>query len=205
MAMQQGIKNIIFDLGGVLLDIDYTLTIKAFEKLGIKNFELVFSQFKQSRISDLFETGKISEKEFYQNVTKELSITRAEFDNAWNAMLLDFPKERFDLLKTIREKYNLYLCSNTNSIHHRAFFDIINQFEEPFETLFDRVYYSHEVGLRKPNPLIFEHILQENNLKPEETVFLDDSPQHLEGARALGIKTILVKKKTILEIFVDLS
>lgn len=201
--ISSNIKNIIFDLGGVLLNINYQLTIEAFKKLGIQNFDDVFSQFKQSNISDLFETGKISGEEFYMEVSKGHQLSRKDFDEAWNAMLLDFPKERFDLLKSLKSKYNLYLCSNTNETHYKAFINIVNQFSEPFEGLFNEVYYSHKVGLRKPDTAIFEYIINENNLLPNETLFLDDSPQHLEGAEKVGLHTIWVNQKSIQEIFED--
>lgn len=197
------IKSIIFDLGGVLLNINYNKTVDAFKAIGIPNFEKVFTQFKQNDISDLFEMGKVSGDEFYKSVIGNSNITKEQFDKAWNAMLLDFPKIRMEVIKALSKDFNLYLCSNTNAIHYKAFLSVVNQYEEDFERVFDNVYYSHKVGLRKPNTNIFEHILKENSLLKEETLFLDDSIQHIEGAKAVGINTIHVQEKPVEKIFAD--
>ena len=201
--MKEEIKNIIFDLGGVLLNIDYNRTKNYFEELGIKDFDCVFTQYKQSKIADLFETGKASDKEFYEEVTNGSAISWEDFELAWNAMLLDFPKERFELLKKLKTKYRLFLCSNTNSIHLKSFKKEVNKFNEKFDDLFEKTYYSHLVGLRKPNTEIFQLILEENNLKPSETLFIDDTTIHLEGANKIGIKTIHVSEVSVKEIFAD--
>ncbi len=201
--MKEEIKNIIFDLGGVLLNIDYNRTKKYFEKLGIKDFDRVFTQYKQSNIADLFETGKATDEAFFKEVTKGHTISWDDFELAWNAMLLDFPKDRFELLKKLKTKYRLFLCSNTNSIHLKSFRNEVNKFEERFDDLFEKTYYSHLVGLRKPNTEIFQLILDENNLKPSETLFLDDTTIHLEGANKVGIKTIHVSDVSVKEIFAD--
>ena len=108
MKELEGIKNIIFDLGGVILNIDYQLTVEAFKKLGIDDFEEIFSQYKQSTLSDDFETGRITELEFYEGI-KTISgkdFTFEEYKNAWNALLLDLPKERINILKKL-SKNNL--------------------------------------------------------------------------------------------------
>ena len=186
-----------------MLNIDYHLTSQAFNELGVVNFDDVFTQFKQNTISDLFETGKASEDDFYRAIVKDEAISRDQFDKAWNAMLLDFPIARFELLKKLNKEFKLYLCSNTNSIHLRCFLSILNQYGLPFEELFDEVYYSHVVGLRKPNAEIFEFILKENNLIAEETLFLDDTIHHINGASKIGIQTIHVNKNTVEEIFAD--
>lgn len=199
----KGINAIIFDLGGVLLNIDYHLTINAFKKLGFTDFENTFSQFKQSNISDLYETGKITSVTFYEAIIKDKQISFEEFTKAWNALLLNFPQKRFELLTKLGDNFNLYLCSNTNELHYNAFQKIVNQYEEDFDSLFVKAYYSHKIELRKPNTSIFEFILGENKLVPNEVLFLDDSIQHIETAKGLGIKTIHIKEKTVEEIFAD--
>lgn len=199
----RAIDTIIFDLGGVLLNIDYHLTINAFKELGLTDFENTFSQFKQANVSDLYETGNITSLEFYKSVIKNGEISFDSFEKSWNALLLDFPKKRFELLSTLSESFNLFLCSNTNELHYNAFQGIVNQYESDFNSLFNKAYYSHLVGLRKPNKEIFEFILNENKLQPSQVLFLDDSVQHIETAKGLGIKTIHVKEKTVEEIFVD--
>jgi len=199
----RGINAIIFDLGGVLLNIDYHLTINAFKKLGFSDFENTFSQFKQSNISDLYETGKVSSLEFYQAIIKNNKISFEEFTSAWNALLLDFPKRRFELLNTLGDNFKLFLCSNTNELHYNAFQEILNQYEEDFDSLFLKTYYSHKIELRKPNKEIFEYILGDNKLNPKEVLFLDDSIQHINTAKELEIKTIHIKENTVEEIFAD--
>jgi HAD superfamily hydrolase (TIGR01509 family) len=199
----KGVNTIIFDLGGVLLNIDYHLTINAFKELGFSDFDNTFSQFKQSNISDLYETGKVSSLDFYEAIIKNKEISFKEFTLAWNALLLDFPQKRFELLTKLGENFNLYLCSNTNELHYNAFQKIVNQYEEDFDSLFIKAYYSHQIALRKPNSSIFEFILGENKLVASEVLFIDDSIQHIETAKSLGLKTMHVKEKTVEEIFVD--
>jgi putative hydrolase of the HAD superfamily len=200
MKELEGIKNIIFDLGGVILNIDYQLTVEAFKKLGIDDFEEIFSQYKQSTLSDDFETGRITELEFYEGI-KTISgkdFTFEEYKNAWNALLLDLPKERINILKKLSKKYRLFLFSNTNETHYKEF---VTKVESDFNTIFEKTYYSHQFGKRKPDSDSFLSILKENNLIIEETLFVDDSIQHIESANLLGIRTLLIQEKPITELF----
>lgn len=187
----KGIKNIIFDLGGVILNLDYQKTIDAFQDLGIENFESIFSQFKQSNFSDEFEIGNISEIEFYKEI---IAITNGKFSfeeykSAWNAMLLDLPQIRIDKLKELSNKYNLFLYSNTNETHYNEF---IKKVKDDFDSTFKKTYYSHQFKERKPNESGFKKILKENKLLPSETLFIDDSFQHVNSASEIGIITKLV-------------
>ena len=156
------IKNILFDLGGVLYHIDYGLTIKAFEKLGIKNFHQYFSQQQQNNLFDCLETGKISDVDFVNEMKVLLPYcTTEEIIGAWNALLIGMPKENISLIKALSKKYRLFILSNTNVIH-------INQINkllykdynlESLDPLFDNVYLSHQIGMRKPNSETFEWVL----------------------------------------------
>ena len=171
---------------------DYDLTINAFKKLGKGNFEKMYSQAKQNAIFDQLETGEISAQEFRDYIRSFLGqeVTDEMVDNAWNEMLLDFPKERIDLLITLKQKYQIVLFSNTNTIHYTKFREIIkNTFgdENLLEKTFNKTYYSHILGKRKPNQDAFKQILQDLSLQPEEVVFIDDSEQHVKGAKAIGI------------------
>ena len=199
----QGIKNIIFDLGGVILNIDYKRPQEEFRKLGVKEVEKLYSKQNQVELFDLLETGKISEKEFVQKIkeSSDLEISDSEIIAAWNSILLEFPLRRLQILQQLQLHYNIYLLSNTNEIHEKAFNEMLKvQCGYPSLTLFfDRVYLSHRVGLRKPDPKIFELVLSENNLKKEETLFIDDSIQHIESASQLGIKTIHLKDNMTME------
>ncbi len=186
-------KNIIFDLGGVLLDLDFQRSIEAFEKLGLKNFENMFSQFKADELFEKLETGRLTEANFYEAVKKRTTkeITEAEIDHAWNALILHFRVESLALLEQLAANYKLYLLSNTNSIHLTYFKKLFTkQTGKPLlDAYFNKAWYSNEVGLRKPGAEIFEFALKEENLKAAETLFIDDTLINIETAKKLGFKT----------------
>ncbi|RNI28136.1 HAD family phosphatase [Rufibacter immobilis] len=188
------IKNIIFDLGGVIINIDYAKSTDALRAFTASETQVDFSQKAQSELFDLYERGDISDAEFREGLRKEYGInaTDAQIDQAWNTMLLDIPAERIELLRALKKHYRLYLLSNTNAIHMVAFNKIVSDsYGIPsLDELFDKPYYSHLVRKRKPGAEVFEHILAENRLKAEETLFIDDSIQHIVGAQQVGLQTI---------------
>ena len=187
----KNIKSIIFDLGAVLLNINYQLTLIEFAKLGVKNADSFYSKEVQTNLFNEIETGKISVDSFLKLLQKETeNASKNEVRNAWSAMLLDLPKERIELLKKLKQDFPIYLLSNTNTIHISEFRKKLGETKyQEFYNLFDKVYYSHEIGFRKPNKDAFQLILDENNLKANEVLFIDDSPQHIRGANKLGIQT----------------
>jgi len=189
-------EYLIFDLGGVILDIDYTRTIQAFKDLGIQDFDKLYTQASQSGIFDDFETGKISEQHFINYLLNSMSSTCTSTDilHAWNSMLLNWDKRKLDLILNLRKNYRVFLLSNTNSIHKTAFLSSLeNQLGiTALDHYFDTIYLSHEIGLRKPNKEVFEFVLNNEDLKAEKTLFLDDSIQHIEGAKSIGIQTQLI-------------
>ena len=202
------INAIIFDLGGVLLDINYWLTIEAFNNLGCSDFKSIYNQQKQSQLFDDFETGKVSSETFRKSLQKQMqfSISNVEFDNAWNKMLLQLPEKRIELLEKLNKKFSLFLLSNTNEIHIKAFKKIISSSigYERFENCFKKVYFSSQIGNRKPNASCFEMVLSENKLSAAKTLFIDDSIQHVEGAYKIGIKTLLIESgEELVSIFPD--
>lgn len=201
--MIQGIKHIIFDLGGVLLNIDYNLTEQAFIAAGVTNFHELYSQLRQSDLFDKLEMGQIPPEEFIAAMQRasETSITEAQVVAAWNAMLLDFPVRRLQILQQLRLYHDLFLLSNTNEIHEAAFNDILMRSHgiPNIGVFFDKVYLSHRIGLRKPMKEIFERVLNDNGLQPGHTLFIDDSPQHIAAAKALGIQTIYLEKGMSIE------
>ena len=193
------IKNIIFDLGGVIINIDYHLTIEAFKKLGFNNFDTVFTQASQLGIFDQLDKGLVSHEEF-RNYIRELSgipLNNNQIDEAWNAMLLDFPVERLSLLEKIRDQYRTFLLSNTNQMHCEVYTKDLQATYgvKDLSHFFEKAYLSHEIGMRKPDREAFMLILNENNLKPEETLFIDDTEQHIEGAKKVGINTYYLRLK----------
>ena len=199
-------KVIIFDLGGVILNIDYKLTITEFEKLGLKNADSFYSKKVQDPIFDKIEVGAISPKEFLEQLQKECDNASIELvENAWNAMLLDLPQNRLNYIKTLKNNYQIFLLSNTNAIHIRAFKNKIGAEKwKAFSSVFDKMYLSHEIGFRKPDKEAFQIILEENKLKPNEVFFVDDSPQHIEAAKSLGINChYLLEGEDITTIFPD--
>lgn len=194
----KGIKNIIFDLGGVIINLDQQRTIYEFNALSPLPFENFYNQSAQSGFFDELDKGKISTEEFLKILRKEINYTGEDHHllNAWNAMLLDVPSHRLDLLVKAKQNYRTFLLSNTCEPHIAAFEDQLYQDHgvKNFEDYFDKVYYSCRMGLRKPDREIFETVLKENNLKPEETVFIDDSTQHVKGAGNCGINAYLLPK-----------
>lgn len=194
----QHIKNIIFDLGGVIINLDTTKTIAEFNKLSYMPFEAIYTQAGQNSLFDDFDKGHVSTEDFFDELRKELRYTGPDIDllKAWNAMLLDVPEKRLDTLVTMKQNYNTFLLSNTCEPHIAAFeHDLyLKHGVKNFNDYFDEVYYSCRMGMRKPNKEIFEFVLETNNLKPEETVFIDDSIQHVKGAGECGISAFLLPK-----------
>jgi glucose-1-phosphatase len=192
----QGIKNIIFDLGNVILNISYEATAAAFAELGIADFANIFSKASQNTMSDDIETGTVSEEIFLNYLLEKCSLgtTLEQVEYAWNAIIVDFPIRRLQILQQLQLHYNLYLLSNTNSIHERCYHQLLmNQHGIPtIGVFFDKLYLSHRIGYRKPDPKAWQIIMDNHNLKPAETLFLDDSPQHIAVAKSLGLHTIHV-------------
>lgn len=184
----QNIKNIIFDLGGVILNIDFKKTEEAFLQLGLDDFSTHISQFHVTDFFLLYETGKIDDDEFVtgvMNLTKK-SVERHRVIEAWNALLLDFPPDRIELLKKLKKKFRLFLLSNTNSIHLKEFNQrLYNEYGVYLENLFEKTYYSHAVKLRKPDSAIYKKVLSENRLIAEETLFVDDTISNFPEAEKL--------------------
>ena len=190
------IKNIVFDFGNVLLDIDIPKTeVKLLNLMGAslnkpeitaKIWTLIFS----------LETNEISEVDFRNTIRKLANrvLLDKEIDNALNGMLNYFPSHRFKLLEALKMDYKLYLLSNTNSIHIRWVHQYLNEeygikdFEKRY---FEKVYYSHLVGLRKPGKHIYYHVLSNADINPNESLFIDDNAENVETANKIGIHTIL--------------
>lgn len=195
----QHIKNIIFDLGGVILNIDFKKTEEAFKQLGLDNFSNHISQFHITDFFRQYETGQIDDDEFVKGIAglMENPVESQQIIKAWNALLLDFPPERIELLKRLKKKYRLFLLSNTNSIHLKEFNQrLFNEYGVYLEDLFEKAYYSHTAKLRKPEAAIYEMVLNENNLIPEETLFVDDTAANFPEAEKLGIRIHHVKPGT---------
>ena len=203
--MLQGVKNILFDLGGVLFHIDYMRTIDAFKKLGITDFDKHFTQHQQNDLFDSFETGKISSSIFVKELQKSLpDCSHQEIINAWNAMLIGLPQEHLKLLENLAKKYRLFLLSNANQIH----IQFVNEYLQrnlninSINQFFEKAYFSQEIGMRKPLKSTFEWVLKDANISAKETLFIDDTTQHIEGAKQAGLKTChLESNEAIISLF----
>ena len=189
-------RNIIFDLGGVIIDLDVERTMKAFSALSGKTVPEIRQLLESDPIFVNYEKGLASDQKFRDSLRNLLNIKESDevIDKAWNAMLGAIPKTRIDLLEKLRKKHKLYLLSNTNNIHLCRFNEIVHSVSgsSSLNRYFDRTYYSHIVKMRKPDQEIFAHVLRENGLLPEETLFLDDNAANLEGASRIGIQTFHV-------------
>lgn len=196
------IQNIIFDFGGVIYDIDHNLSKLAFEKLGVDRFDQLYGHEIQTEIFEDLETGKINPADFLEKLKIYLSenTTIQQIEDAWCALLIGVEAEKIKLLQKLGENYNLYLLSNSNLIHYKRF---IKQLEEhgDFRGLFKGVWFSHEKGMRKPDARFYLDLLEENNLKAEETLFIDDLDANIEAAQKLGIKAYYLKEESILDLF----
>ncbi len=199
MVDLKGIKNIIFDYGGVIINIDFSLTITAFKKLGFLNVEDCIFKSKGSDLLLKMEKGEISDNDFRNDIRKiaNLKLTDQQIDFAWNALLLDMPKERIKLLEKLKTKYKIFLLSNSNSIHYNKYLkDLQNDFGySDFNKLFDKAWFSFQIKMVKPDLEIFKYVLSTSSILPNETLFIDDSITNIETAKETGIKTYYLNNK----------
>lgn len=187
------IKNIIFDLGGVLLDIDFSRSVKAFEQLGIHGFDKMVSTFYSNPLFLSLETGMDTEY-FYNDFRQQTqtALTNEQIENAWNALLIGFRKKSVERLLQLNSSYQTFLLSNTNEIHVRQFHQMFSQTFNgaQLDDCFVKAYYSNRIGLRKPNAEAWQHVLNRHSLKTNETLFIDDGLANIEAAQQLGMQTI---------------
>jgi FMN phosphatase YigB (HAD superfamily) len=190
--MKEKIRNIIFDLGGVILNIDISLTTKAFIALADHEPQQL-EGLKNERAYLKLEIGKINTGEFCESIRKYYltPLSDAQIIAAWNAMVLDIPKERLDLLARLNKKYRTFLFSNTNEIHLKYYNSWLerNYGVKDLHPFFEKIYYSHRIGLRKPEQESFEFLMLDSNLVPGETLFVDDTLENIEAAAKLNIQT----------------
>jgi putative hydrolase of the HAD superfamily len=185
---------LIFDLGGVILDINPDLTWDAFKKIASPEYK---QQFIPNGLLRDFETGKIHMAAFIDriNVLLGTQLNEIQFKAAWNAMLLDYKPMRIEKIKTLKQSHKLFLLSNTNSIHFNFFSQkLINEYGLSFTDLFNTVYVSHEIGLIKPDLAIFKTVLSQQNLNPQHTLFIEDTQENAEAAQKLGIQTLVIPR-----------
>ena len=205
----QGIKNVIFDLGGVLLNIDYNKTANAFKALGASNFDNFYSQAGANQLFEQLETGDISNDHFYDAMQTHChpGTTHQQIQTAWNAILLDFRPQSLQFLTAIKDRFNIYLLSNTNAIHHKAFHQAFtNEIGlANFDDYFVKSYYSHQIHLRKPYVATYHNVLQDAGITASETLFIDDSVVNIDGANKVGLLTHLLLPNEQIELLEQLK
>jgi len=197
MPPHPSVKNLIFDLGGVILDLSVDHTLQAFSTVSGLEKSVVKERFFSSGGFEEYEKGQLTDMEFRDFVREVYSVKVSDpiIDQCWNAMLRGIPSVKLDLLDRLRSTHQVYLLSNTNNIHlqyiQTKIMPSLNG-GKLLDDYFHRAYYSHLMKKRKPDAEIFEHVLEENGLKANESLFIDDNEANIEGAKALGIKTLHV-------------
>lgn len=191
------IKNIIFDWGGVITDLHIDATLESLKDIANDNIEILLRN-GPDEIFKPFELGKITPAEFRNRMRKYLDpkVGDDRIDAAWNALLGELPPNRWELLERVRAAYRTFLLSNTNEIHVGYYFNYLHKKygKYGYTHLFDKTYFSFELGMRKPDAELFEYVIRENGLLTEETLLIDDSEENIETAMKLGFQTHLLKK-----------
>jgi putative hydrolase of the HAD superfamily len=196
-------KNLIFDIGNVIVDIDYAVPVREFQKLAITDFSTIVSYSKQHHIFDQFEKGQISVPDFHSELRRFLrpDVTDEQILAAWNSILLEYPKRKFDLLQQLKNNYRVFALSNINETHVKAIDEAVKERfgATAFSDYFHTAYYSNEVGTRKPEKEIYELVIAKENLNPTETFFVDDKPENVEAAKQSGLQAYELKHPSELE------
>ena len=198
MEKESAIRNILFDLGGVILDIDVQATLQRFYDLG---FPAKLMNYPHNMATDLFyrfETGKIGIPEFRDEI-REISgvdVSDHELDKAWNAMLIRIPVERTRLIERLATRYRLYMLSNTSALHVPVFEEMYERASGiPMEKVFTKIYYSHLIGWHKPDREAWEYVLKDAGIKAQETLFLDDNIHNIKASQELGFRAIHIHER----------
>lgn len=193
------VKNLIFDLGGVILDLSVDHTIDGLATLSGFGADEVLKRYTTEEGFELYEKGGMSDRDFRQFVKDvyQVRVADDQVDAVWNAMLRGIPDKKLALLDQLRSSYNIFLLSNTNNIHlqhvNNVMMPATAHGSRSLDSFFHRAYYSHLVRMRKPDTEIFEHVLADSRLRAEETLFLDDNAANIRGAAAVGIQTFWVE------------
>lgn len=190
-------KNIIFDLGNVLYDIDFTKMNKVFASYGVQDFEQYFTLSQSHSLFLDLEKGFVQPESFYDGfrAISNSDLTNEQIKEGWNALLVGFRPKSIEWVKAHQNQFNTFLYSNTNQIHYDHFIPEFETtgFNYPFETLFKKPYYSHQMGQRKPDPASFMYILENEGLVAGETLFVDDNEPNIIAAASVGLKVLHLK------------
>lgn len=186
------IKNVVFDLGGVIVELDTQRPIDRFKEVGVMDAEQLLDPYEQKGLFLEFENGTVDlntfQKKLSEHSGKELSLDDIHY--GWLGFMLDVPQEKLDYIGELRKKYKVYILSNTNPIIMRwAKSGVFCPSGRPLTDYVDKIYASFEIGLTKPDSRIFEYMLADGNMLPSETLFVDDSQKNIDTAVALGLHT----------------
>lgn len=205
--MYTNVKNILFDFGGVIASLNKQKAINRFKEIGLPTIENYLNEFRQEGIFLEYEEGKIDAEHFYQtfrNLAGKQNISAEDIDSGWMAFIIGIPEYKFQLLKDLRKKFNVYLLSNTNpSVMKWANSDKFSPEGLPIDAYFDTCYLSYEIGCAKPDKAIFEYIIKDSGMNPGETLFLDDGKANIESARELGFQVYLANQDEDLRSFFE--
>ena len=194
------INTIIFDFGHVFINLDKKDTVNSLRNLGLSGWHEDLDQ-----LNIQFETGQISREEFVDGIKKFIpDASSDEILQAWSAILLDFPLYRLEFLQMLSKKYRLFLLSNTDAIHIETFEQKNGAtFYSDFYNCFEKVYFSFEIGMRKPNSEIYNYVLNEHDLQAKCTLFIDDKKENTDAARSLGLQVwnLQVGKEDVVDLF----
>lgn len=194
----KGITNLIFDFGSVLIDLDRQRCIDNFKQLGLHDADQLLGMFHQQGVFMQHEKGVITSAEFRDSIREKIGkeVTDQQIDAVWNSFLLDIPSYKLDLLLRLREKYVVYLLSNTNEIHWRWSCEHVFPYRGfRVEDYFEKIYLSYEMKMMKPDAEIFEAVLSDAGIAAEQTFFIDDSEANCLAASGLGISTYTPKAR----------
>ncbi len=198
-------KVIVFDLGDVIINIDFNNTYNAFAKLSGLSLEATLGKFEELQVFDRYEKGSIKDEEFLIYMQEQFapSSSLTQVLDAWNAILMDIPVERIEQIKELRKQYPVYILSNTSNLHiigvNKILYDSTGI--KNLNQICDKPFYSYEMGLRKPSIEIYHHLLKEINCEPSDVLFLDDNKDNVLSAQTIGIQVVLVtKQNTMLDI-----
>jgi glucose-1-phosphatase len=196
--MSRKIETIIFDFGGVIIDIDPELTMKEFGKLGARKLDAEHMNEFVTNIIRKFEKGILTPESFRRRASEFLGIkvSDQEFDDAWNALLYDIPQKRIKAIEDAKKHYQIFLLSNSNEIHYDLYVrDLQLRFGyHEFDELFDKSYFSFDMHLAKPDSLVYYFILNQHDLDPSKTLFIDDNKENIIPAQKLGMCTYHLEK-----------
>jgi len=204
-SLPTGINAIVFDLGGVLIDLSLERTIAAFSKLtGASKTDIQYTYaFNPAFMA--YEKGEVTDQEFRDSIRSIFSVesSDAEIDHCWNAMLIDLPVHSLTMLDNLKKNFNVFALSNTNTIHIQYVNEVMLKGKR-LDSWFHKAYYSHHLGMRKPEVEIYQHVLRENKLIPEKTIFLDDNIENIKAANSLYIQTIhITQLQQVRDLFIN--